>query len=220
MQTPIDWNLVSTVFLDMDGTLLDLSFDNYFWHEFVPLRFSEKYQIEFDDAKQQLLKRYQSKAGSLDWYCVDYWSTELGLDIPVLKREISKRIQIFPNVENFLNKLKQHGKHVALVTNAHRKSVAIKMDHLNLEGYFDKIISSHDYGHAKEEQEFWHKLMQAEPFDPTATLFIDDNLAVLASAETYGIQHLLSIKQPDSNQPLQDTKHYRALENFDEIMPK
>jgi len=76
----MDWKSITTVFLDLDGTLLDLSFDNYFWHEFVPLRYGEKNQLEFLTAKQALLKRYKSKAGSLEWYCVDYWSDELGLE--------------------------------------------------------------------------------------------------------------------------------------------
>jgi putative hydrolase of the HAD superfamily len=203
----------------MDGTLLDLYFDNYFWHEHVPLRFSEKHKIELYDAKQKLLARYKSKAGSLEWYCIDFWENELELDIGSLKREVSKHIQIFPNVEKFLKNLRLHDKNIFLVTNAHRKSIAVKMDHLDLEGYFDKIISSHDFGHAKEEQEFWHKLMLAEPFDPGTTLFIDDNLSVLAAAEVYGIKNLLSVKQPDSSQPLQDTKHYPAFSDFDEIMP-
>lgn len=219
MPIPIDWKSITAVFLDMDGTLLDLYYDNYFWLEFVPLKFSEKYQLELDDAKQQLHRNYKSKMGTLDWYCVDYWTKELGLDIPILKREISARIKIFPNVEKFLNALRQHDKHISLVTNAHRKTIEIKLDHLDLEGYFDSVVSSHDFGHPKEEQSFWDKFMQAEPFDPATTLFIDDNQAVLAAAEAYGIQHLLSIKQPDSSQPLQDTQHYRALADFDEIMP-
>ena len=83
--------------------------------------YSEKNTIDLHVAKQQLLTRYKSKAGTLDWYCVDFWSSELGLDIAALKREVSKHIQIFPNVEKFLKKLKQYNIHVALVTNAHRK---------------------------------------------------------------------------------------------------
>ncbi len=219
MQIPIDWKSISAVFLDMDGTLLDLRFDNYFWHEHVPLRFSEKNEIEFHVAKAQLLDRYKSKAGTLDWYCVDYWQNELELDIGELKQEVSEYIKIFPNVEKFLATLKHQEIYVALVTNAHRKSIAVKMEHLDLEGYFDKIISSHDYGYAKEEQDFWHKLMQEEPFEPNSTLFIDDNVAVLAAAEKYGIKNLLSVKQPDSALPVQNTKHFAALTNFEEIMP-
>ena len=216
----MDWKTITTVFLDMDGTLLDLYFDNFFWHEHVPLRFSQKHAIELELAKQKLLARYRSKSGSLDWYCVDYWSNELGLDIAALKREVAKHIQIFPNVEKFLKKLSHHNKNIALVTNAHRKSISVKMDHLELEGHFEKIISSHDFGYAKEEQEFWHKLMEAEPFDPLTTLFIDDNLSVLAAAESYGVKHLISIKQPDSSKPIQDTLHFHAIADFAEIMPE
>ena len=215
----MDWKTITTVFLDMDGTLLDLYFDNYFWHEHVPMRFSEKHAIELEDAKKQLLAHYKRKSGTLDWYCVDYWSCELELDIAALKREVSKHIQIFPNVEKFLRKLNSHNKDIVLVTNAHRKSIAVKMDHLDLEEHFGKIISSHDYGYAKEEQEFWHRLMQEESFDPATTLFIDDNLSVLAAAEAYGLKHLISIKQPDSSKPFQDTLHYPAISDFAEIMP-
>ncbi len=220
MQIPMDWKKVTTVFLDMDGTLLDLYFDNYFWHEHVPLRYSQKHNIDFESAKQQLKAHYQSKSGTLDWYCTDYWTNALKLDILALKHEISHRIQIFPNVEKFLARLLDCNKRIVLATNAHRDSVVIKMDTVQLEGYFDNVISSHDFGYSKEEPLFWDKLMQTEPFDPTTTLFIDDNLEVLAAAEKFGIEYLITVKKPDSSKPEQDTLHYRAITDFAQIMPK
>ena len=219
MQIPMDWRKVSVVFLDMDGTLLDLNFDNYFWHEYVPLRFSQKHNINLDQAKQNLQSRYKSKAGTLDWYCTDYWTKELDLEIALLKQEISHRIQIFPKVKQFLGRLKKINKRVLLVTNAHRDSITIKMDFLQLESYFDKIISSHDYGYPKEDISFWDKLMEYEPYEPERTLFIDDNIDVLSAAKESGIQYLISIKQPDSSKPEQDTLHYKAISNFAQIMP-
>ncbi|HBT55971.1 MAG TPA: haloacid dehalogenase, partial [Pseudomonas sp.] len=32
----LNWNAIDTVLLDMDGTLLDLHFDNHFWLEHMP----------------------------------------------------------------------------------------------------------------------------------------------------------------------------------------
>ena len=219
MQIPMDWQKVSDVFLDMDGTLLDLNFDNYFWHEHVPLRFSQKHNINLDHAKKKLLSRYKSKVGTLDWYCTDFWTKELDLDIASLKKEISHRIQMFPEVKKFLNKLKEINKRVLLVTNAHWDSISIKISFLQLENYFDKIISSHDYGYPKEELAFWDMLMKCEPYEPEHTLFIDDNLDVLSAAKQSGIQYLITIKQPDSSKPQQNTLHYQAISNFAQIMP-
>lgn len=36
MHFDIAWQEVDTVLLDMDGTLTDLAFDNYFWQTLVP----------------------------------------------------------------------------------------------------------------------------------------------------------------------------------------
>ena len=48
----LDWHTIDTVLLDMDGTLLDLYYDNHFWREHVPMRFAEKQKISLDQAKQ------------------------------------------------------------------------------------------------------------------------------------------------------------------------
>jgi FMN phosphatase YigB (HAD superfamily) len=77
----VPWGDINTVFLDMDGTLLDLNFDNHFWLEHVPLRYAEARGLAPAAAKAELLERYRSREGTLEWYCVDHWSRELGLDI-------------------------------------------------------------------------------------------------------------------------------------------
>ncbi len=219
MQTPADWGKVSTVFLDMDGTLLDLSFDTYFWHEYLPLRYSQKNGIEFKHAKKLLQSCYQGKAGTLDWYCTDYWTKELGLDVPALKQKIASRIRLFPNAERFLEKLVCANKHIALVTNAHPDSVAVKMKSVQIESYFNRIISSHDFGYPKEQPGFWEVMMPSQPYDPATTLFIDDNLDVLAAAEAYGIRYLITIQQPDTSRPKRDALPYEAISDFAQIMP-
>lgn len=213
------WGAIKTVFLDMDGTLLDLSFDSYFWQRHLPLRYSQKNRIEFSHARELLQSHYKGKAGTLDWYCTDYWTSELDMDVAALKREIASRIRIFPHVEQFLERLVAAKKQVALVTNAHPSSISVKMDCVPIEPYFDRIVSSHHFGCPKEQPGFWEKMMDAFPFDPQATLLVDDNLEVLACAKAYGIRHLVTIRRPDSSKPERDALPYEAISNFAEIMP-
>ncbi|MDH5784152.1 MAG: GMP/IMP nucleotidase [Chromatiales bacterium] len=215
----IEWQQIDTVFLDMDGTLLDLNFDTHFWTEHVPLRYSQMYQLPLDEAKRQLAMRYKAVEGTIDWYCIDYWTRELGLDIAVLKEEVDHLIAVHPHVTEFLDAVRATGKGVLLVTNAHMKSLSLKMERTKLGGHFDRLICSHDYGVAKEEQLFWERLREEYPYDPARTLLVDDSLAVLRSARRFGLGHLLAVYQPDTKQGRRDVAEFEAIESFLDIMP-
>jgi len=214
-----DWKNIETVLLDMDGTLLDLHFDNHFWLTHVPECYAEKHELSHDDAHQHLMQRYTEVRGSLDWYCVDFWTRELSLDIKQLKHDVSEKISIRPDVVKFLSWLNNNGKRVVLVTNAHPASLNLKMDKTKLQVHFDKIINAHDIGMAKENDGFWEKLQTVEAYDKAHTMLIDDNLEVLDSAHDYGIAFCLGIQQPDSQGELVSSDKYVVLDAFSEIMP-
>lgn len=216
----LNWNNINTVLLDMDGTLLDLHFDNYFWQHHVPLRYAEKNQLQIEDARDILVPKFKSAEGTMNWYCVDYWSEQLDLDIALLKAEVDHLIAVHPYVIEFLEAAKSAGKHVALVTNAHQKSLMLKMDRTSLHHHFDEIICAHDFGMPKEEPGFWHKLNQKHPFNKGETLLVDDTLSVLRSAHDYGIKHLLAVLNPDSQSPERDTEEFRAIRDFRDITPQ
>jgi len=215
----IDWPGIDNVLLDMDGTLLDLHFDNYFWLEYVPEQYALKHNLSLDRSKQELLSRYKSIEGNLQWYCVDHWSDELGLDIASLKAEIRHKIQILPHVEDFLKQAKLSRKKFYLVTNAHRKSLQLKLSETGIGEYFDEIECTHDFGVPKEDDAFWPQLQAKLGFDKDRSLLIDDSLAVLRCAERYGIKYLLSIFKPDSRAPARDIEHFVALRDFSQILP-
>jgi 5'-nucleotidase len=214
----INWKEIDTVFLDMDGTLLDLRFDNHFWKEYVPLKYAEKKSLSVEEAKVCLAPRFKSKEGTLDWYCLDYWSNELELDIVGLKSELSERIAVLPHVNEFLEKIRASTQRVLLVTNAHRGSLDLKMEKTGLLSFFDELISSHDFNIPKEHPEFWAKLNQKQLFCKHTTVLIDDSLPVLRSARNYGIAHLVSVSRPDSGMPKKEIREFPAIEDFRELM--
>jgi putative hydrolase of the HAD superfamily len=217
--TIVDWEAIDSVFLDMDGTLLDLHFDNHFWLDHVPQRYAEKNGLSKQDALDELIPRFKSIEGTINWYCLDYWTKELELDIALLKEEVKHLIKVHPYVVEFLEQIAEIGKRRVLVTNAHQKSLDLKMKNTQLAGLLDNIISAHQLGIPKEETRFWAKLGALEEYDPGRTLLIDDNLIALASAQEHGIKHLLAIYRPDSKAGIKDVGHFNALNSFKEILP-
>ncbi|WP_337057430.1 GMP/IMP nucleotidase [Pseudomonas sp. USHLN015] len=214
----LNWSAIDTVLLDMDGTLLDLHFDNHFWLEYLPQRYAEHHGISREAADAELVPLFKHHAGQLNWYCTDFWSRELKLSIRDLKREVADLIALRPDADHFLAALRRAGKRVVLITNAHRDSLSLKMERVELAPWFDRLISSHDYGFPKEDQQFWHALQQDSPFDPARTLFIDDSLPILRSARAHGVAHLLAVLQPDSRGALKDTEEFAAVDGYRELV--
>lgn len=219
MNHSLPWHRIQTVLLDMDGTLLDLHFDNHFWLQHVPLCYAEKHGLSQDEAHQRLMARYQEVRGSLDWYCIDFWTRELSLDITRLKQDIAEKIAIRPDVIEFLGWLNQNNKRVVLVTNAHPASLNLKMEKTGLHVHFDRILNAHDIGLAKENEGFWNTMQSHESYDKGSTLLIDDNLEVLESARDYGIHYCYGIAQPDSLGDRIKSRHFVILDSFRQILP-
>ena len=215
----LPWPEIDTILLDMDGTLLDLHYDNHFWQVYVPEKFAEKHGLPYEEAHAECIRRYDAVAGSLSWYCVDFWSERLGLDIVRLKEELAHLIAVHPDVVEFLPQARTAGKRVVLVTNAHHKSLGLKMGRTALGVHFDAMHSAHSYGLAKEDPAFWAALRREEPFDPARTLLVDDSLPVLRSARDYGIKHLLAVLRPDTHLPDKDVADFSAIRRFGDLLP-
>lgn len=214
----VEWDKIDTVLLDMDGTLLDLFFDNFFWREYLPEKWGEKHDLDIESAKKELLPRFRNKVGTLSWYCVDFWSEQLEVDVMALKADIVHLIQKRPHTEDFLQHLVSMNKHVVMVTNAHEKLIDMKFKKTGIDRHFNDVISAHALGAPKEDLDFWHRLGQRIEFCPAKTVLIDDNLTVLRTARDYGIQRLLSIAKPDSQSPERDTAEFQAITSFKHLL--
>ena len=214
----LDWSAIDTVLLDMDGTLLDQRFDNWFWQELIPSRYAQAQGMSQAEAWAVLAPKFRAVRGTIQWYCIDYWSTELNLDIVGIKRAALEQVGYLPGAQDFLAKLKLSGKRRVLVTNAHPVTLAIKNEQVRLTAHFDACYSTHSFRAPKEDAAFWPRLIAREPFVPQRTLFVDDSVPVLDAARVFGIAWLRAVRLPDSGRPAQDTGHYPAVDRVADLM--
>lgn len=213
----IAWNQIETVMFDMDGTLLDLAFDNFFWREALPQAWADQNNHAIEHAAQTLKPQFQQEEGSLNWYSLSFWSQTLGMDLATLKHRHKDRIALRAGVHDTLQALQQAGKTLWLVTNAHPLVLDIKLEKTHLAGYFSEVICSHEIGFAKEQAEFWTSMQTQYDFVPESSLLIDDSEPVLHAANAFGL-HVQGIRQPDSLLPPRFNLHYPAVDHLTDLL--
>jgi 5'-nucleotidase len=214
----VDWDSIDTVLVDMDGTLLDLNFDNLFWREIVPRRYARLRGMSVTAAQEELAPRFDSKVGTLQWYCLDHWTRDLGMDLKALKHEHREHIRFLPGAERFLASVRARRKRVCIVTNAHRDTFAVKAEHTGIDRLVDGVVCSHDFAAPKESAAFWQALKEHRPFEPARTLLIEDSLTVLAAARAYGLRHTIAIRRPDSQLPVRAVVGFTAIDGVLELV--
>ena len=214
--------LPEIILLDMDGTLLDLRYDDQFWEQFLPRAYAAHHGIDHETARTDVAARLKAARGTLTWYNIDHWSEELGVNILQLKREYNGPIRYRPGTLDFLQRAKSLAIPTVLATNAHPDLVEFKVTALHEQGlpfssFFDAIVTSHQYQAAKESIDFWSALQNDQSFDPKSALFVDDNLAVLKAATTFGIGRCIAVDQPDLSKPPKAVTDYESVTSLDEI---
>ena len=215
---PVPWDAIDTVLLDMDGTLLDLRFDNWFWQEHVPALWGAARGLAPAAALRQLEPVFRATQGTLAWYCIDHWSATLGLDIPAIKEGVREEVRWLPGAERFLATLRRAGKRTVLVTNAHPGTLAVKERQLGFVDRLDAAHSTHAFGAPKEDARFWPRLQAVEPFDPARTLFVDDSLPMLEAARAFGIAAVRAVRRPDSGRDPKDTGPWPAVDGVADLL--
>ena len=207
-----------TLMLDMDGTILDLAFDNYIWTDLVPRRYAAANHLTFEDARKELFDKYHAAQGGLEWYCLDHWNDRLGIDVVKIHHDVTHKIGYLPGALEFLRKMHESDTRVLLVTNSHPDTLDLKDAVTGLADYFDGVYSSHTYGHAKESQAFWHALQEDVDFDVETTLFVDDSQPVLRSARDYGVRMLVTVTRPDTSEPAKQGSEFRGVEGVGDML--
>jgi putative hydrolase of the HAD superfamily len=213
-----DWQQIDTVLLDLDGTLLDLAFDNYIWLARVPEIYAERNGLSLAETHAELAPKFRRVEGTLEWYSIDHWSRELDIDIAAVHREEAARVAWLPGARSFLESLREQGKKLVLLTNSHPTILEIKHGQTRVLEYFDQAYTSHGFGAPKEDQAFWQAARQTVGFDPARSIFVDDSKAVLHAAIIAGIGFVYGVRRPDTSREPHVHEEFASIDAVSELL--
>ncbi len=212
-----DWPAIDTVLLDLDGTLLDQAYDNHIWRDLVPQRFALSQGLDLHAAYSEIARRFAERIGTLDWYCIDYWSRTLGVDIGALHREVRSHVAWLPGAREFLLRMRANGKRLVLLTNSHPIALAVKHEQSGVLDYLDAAVTSHDFGAPKENPQFWTAALARFAYNPARSLFADDNSKMLEAARVAGIRWVYGVRHWDTKGSRREHVDHAAVEGVADL---
>ncbi len=208
------WDAIDDVLLDMDGTLLDRHFDNFFFEEALPRRYAALHELPFEEARALLFAMYRSVESELAWTDLHYWSRRVGVDVVAMHRELDHMIQFLPGAEEFLRFLRRIGKRITILTNAHASGVSVKTARTGLDRHVDRILDAFQVGFLKMRPEYWPTCQRLVGFNPERSLFMDDDEGCLRAAKRFGVMHLVHSAKSSSQLPAAPHGEFPSVSSF------
>lgn len=216
-QLAIDWDQIDDVLLDMDGTLLDRHFDNFFFEEELPRRYAAMYGLKFEESRDRLMAMYRSVEGELAWTDLHYWTRRVGIDIVAMHKELDHMIGFLPGAEEFLVYVRAMGKRITIVTNAHEAGVSVKTAKTGLDRHVDRIVDAFEVGYLKMRNEYWPSCQRLVGFDPKRSLYVDDDESCLDAAQRFGIGHIVHSAKSSSQLPPAPSASFISVERLSHL---
>ena len=160
---------------DVDGTLVDLEYNDLIWFKEIPELVARKKKISFEKSLKFVHEEY-AKLGehNLNWYDINYWISYFGIEISPDKifEKYEPQVKIYPEVISLLEELKK--KYILIVITAMPREFLIpKMK--NLEKYFKFSFSALSDFKELKNSEIYSKISKALKVPPKQILHIGDH---------------------------------------------
>jgi putative hydrolase of the HAD superfamily len=214
----VDWSRIDDVLVDMDGTLLDRHFDNFFFEDELPRRYAAIHGLSFEASRERLMAMYRSVEGELAWTDLEYWSGRVGIDVVAMHQELQHLIGFLPGAKDFLAAVRAKGKRITVLTNAHHTGVAVKSAKTGLNRYVDRIVDAFEVGYLKMRSEYWPVCRRLVGFDPNRSIYVDDDETCLAAARQYGIAAIVHSAKSSSQLPPARSAVFASIEHLPALL--
>jgi putative hydrolase of the HAD superfamily len=191
---------------DLDGTLVDRSFDDALWFSEIPKLYAKRHKLSFEEAKRQCTAAFKEVGDrSLDWYDLFYWFSRFKLGGKAQAQKASKAlcplIKPYPDAAPCLEGLKKRGFTLVLVSNASRHFLETKIGCTGLAKYFSKTFSvTSDFRKVKKSQDVYARVCGELGVLPTALVHVGDHIDFdYAVPRKLGIRAILIDRTGESN---------------------
>ena len=215
----LNWDRIDDVLIDMDGTLLDRHFDNFFFEEDLPRRYVAMQGLSFDASRGTVNGDVPVGGRELAWTDLHYSSGRVGIDVVAMHLSQLTLIGFLLGAEDFLKAVRIKGKRRA-ATNAHEAGVAVKSAKTGLDRYVGSDRRRVRSGLSQDEMpEYW---------PGPAAGWLDSTRAALsmltttemcsAAASHYGIATIIHSAKSSSQLPPVQSSKFASVEHLPALL--
>src|SRR5262249_6621637 len=90
----------------------------------------------------------------------------------------------------------------------------IKSAKTGLADYVDRIVDAFEVGYLKMRSEYWPNCRKLVGFDPSHSLYIDDDESCLAAAKQYGIKEIIHSARSSSQLPPVCSTNFTSVDHL------
>jgi beta-phosphoglucomutase len=179
------------VIWDLDGTLIDSS--DYHWEAWQAVSAAENFTLTYEQFVEDFGKRNDEiLRGRLGAEIVDNEIARLSLLKEEKYRELvrTKGLVLLPGVEHWLRSLKSDGWKQALGTSAPRGNIDAVFAALDIERYFDAVMSSEEVRRGKPHPDVFLAAAEKLNAAPQHCIVIEDAPAGIEAARRAGMKSI------------------------------